>query len=367
MTKSSDLNKGQKPRPAKSPVKFNVVRSDPSKQNNAQSAPGSGTRTSPQTQTGIQSPNRSVPITAPKDTKIPTEAQVQRLIKSDISSDYKLISQPPFSDLNLVTDNIYLTGMFGITKEKFERFHIISKSIAAKNKMKPSLIVNATKELPNLVDFDCLRVFVSCSRKNYSILINSFLFQIEDDRSEDIYPHLQVAVDRMYQTVCQDGKVVVHCVAGVSRSSAIVMAYLIRHRKMTLRRAYTSVVRARQVSRPNSTFIVQLMKFEQNTMGTKSAKLIRVKKNGITVELPDFLFFDLPNKFEEEFNSNRIMNRVPDCGNEHLSNEYPLYDLDKGESIPVPGSQTTNASQGLRVKSNESLGANTNNSSKTDH
>lgn len=166
----------------------------------------------------------------------------------------------------------------------------------------------------------------------------------------------------MNQTVCQDGKVVVHCMAGVSRSSAIVMAYLIRHRKMTLRRAYTSVVRARPVSRPNSTFIVQLMKFEQNTMKTSSAKLIRVRKNGITVELPDFLFFDLPKKFEEEFNLNRFMNRVPDHVTEHLSNEYPLYDLDKGETIPAPGSQTVNASQGLRVKSNESLGTNTNNS-----
>ena len=39
---------------------------------------------------------------------------------------------------------IYSTGMFGIKKEKFERYHIVSKSVAAKNKVRPSLIVNAS-------------------------------------------------------------------------------------------------------------------------------------------------------------------------------------------------------------------------------
>lgn len=188
--------------------------------------------------------------------------------------------------------------------------------------------------------------------------INSY-FQVDDDRSEDIYPHLQAAVDRMHESVLARSKVVVHCMAGVSRSSAIVIAYLIRHRKRTLRRAYVNVVRSRPVSRPNSTFLVQLIKFELDTTGTSSTKLIRVKKNGITVELPDFLFFDLPHKFEEEFNSNRAMNRVADCDNESCSDNYPLYDLDKGESIPYPGTLTHTSPRGLKAKSTESLGINT--------
>lgn len=183
------------------------------------------------------------------------------------------------------------------------------------------------------------------------------VLQVDDDRSEDIYPHLKTAVDRMYQVFSQGGKVIVHCTAGVSRSAAVAIAYLIRHRKMTLRRAYTSVAKARPVSRPNSTFLIQLIKFERDTMGTSSTRIIRVRKNGIIVELPDFLFFDLPQKFEEEFNSNRAMNRVLDCGTDEVHNEYPLYDLDRGDKIPPPGTALHPPSSGVRAtKSDESLG-----------
>lgn len=137
---SNNVGKGQKPRPPRSPVRPNasvsnvaVRRSDPVKPN------------------------------IPKDTRIVTEAIVQRMLNSpNTSSDYKIISQSQFSDINLVADNIYLTGMFGITKEKFEKLHIIPLSVAAKTNKTPSLIVNATTELPNLIDYDCLRVFVSC-------------------------------------------------------------------------------------------------------------------------------------------------------------------------------------------------------------
>lgn len=163
MTKPIDSNKGHKPRSPKSPVKPNHS-VDSTRRTVKPSNMGSSPRTGPQAislQTANQSNNGQTVV--PKDTKILTEAQFKRLLNSpNISSDYKVISQPPFSDVNLVTDNIYLTGMFGITKEKFEKLNIISKSAAAKTKSKPSLIVNATKELPNLIDYDCIRVFVSC-------------------------------------------------------------------------------------------------------------------------------------------------------------------------------------------------------------
>ncbi len=63
------------------------------------------------------------------------------------------------------------------------------------------------------------------------------------------------------------GSALVHCVAGVSRSAALCMAYLVRHRGLSLLRAYEQVRQARPCVRPNRGFAVQLMQWEENCRG----------------------------------------------------------------------------------------------------
>jgi protein-tyrosine phosphatase len=61
--------------------------------------------------------------------------------------------------------------------------------------------------------------------------------------------------------------VLVHCEQGVSRSSSCVIAYLLSERNLSLIDAYREVVRCRAIALPNTSFLLQLMSFEQEQKG----------------------------------------------------------------------------------------------------
>ena len=67
-----------------------------------------------------------------------------------------------------------------------------------------------------------------------------------------------------------NSSVLVHCVAGISRSSTIVIAYLMKREKMTLKDAYAYVKSKRTIIRPNQGFLKCLMKLDVEIHGTCS-------------------------------------------------------------------------------------------------
>ena len=64
--------------------------------------------------------------------------------------------------------------------------------------------------------------------------------------------------------------VLVHCVAGISRSSTIVMHYLIRREGWTLKRAYEHVLNLRPIIRPNAGFFKELQRIDIEVHGKES-------------------------------------------------------------------------------------------------
>jgi predicted protein tyrosine phosphatase len=60
-----------------------------------------------------------------------------------------------------------------------------------------------------------------------------------------------------------NGKVLVHCEAGVSRSATITISYVMRHLNMTLREAFEYVKERRQIISPNLGFMSQLKAYER--------------------------------------------------------------------------------------------------------
>lgn len=56
----------------------------------------------------------------------------------------------------------------------------------------------------------------------------------------------------------------VHCFAGISRSSTIVIAYLMKKYRMTYDQAYTYVKNKRPIIMPNNGFINQLLHYEED-------------------------------------------------------------------------------------------------------
>ena len=101
---------------------------------------------------------------------------------------------------------------------------------------------------------------------------------IQDMPGEDLLLILGTACDFIQRALdCSHG-VLVHCSAGVSRSAAVCIAYLMKHSRLSLAEAYTRVKQARSVISPNPGFIEQLIKWEKQIVGGPPS--MRVTEDG---------------------------------------------------------------------------------------
>uniref|UniRef100_A0A7S1CB64 protein-tyrosine-phosphatase n=1 Tax=Bicosoecida sp. CB-2014 TaxID=1486930 RepID=A0A7S1CB64_9STRA len=120
-------------------------------------------------------------------------------------------------------------------------------------------VLNATKQLPNYHERD----FMYCK------------LPIEDSPTEDLTPHYEAAFDFLDSARAVDSFCMVHCIAGVSRSVAIVMAYLLVRRDHTLLSAGRLVKKHRPLASPNEAFLFQLTQLEIETLGGSSVATTR--------------------------------------------------------------------------------------------
>ncbi|CAI0397444.1 unnamed protein product, partial [Linum tenue] len=89
---------------------------------------------------------------------------------------------------------------------------------------------------------------------------------IRDMESEDLLDYLEPCLDFIDRSR-KEGSVLVHCFAGVSRSAAIITAYLMRLEQLTLEDALESLRESCESVCPNDGFLDQLKMFED--MGFK--------------------------------------------------------------------------------------------------
>ncbi|XP_029971911.1 dual specificity phosphatase 28 [Salarias fasciatus] len=86
---------------------------------------------------------------------------------------------------------------------------------------------------------------------------------VYDDPGEDLYGHFHRCADAIQREAGRGGRTVVYCKNGRSRSAAVCIAYLMKHRGLTLADAVGRVKTARHVIEPNPGFMAQLQRFEQ--------------------------------------------------------------------------------------------------------
>jgi protein-tyrosine phosphatase len=95
-------------------------------------------------------------------------------------------------------------------------------------------------------------------------------FPIQDSPKEDILTYLD-EITLVIEMLRNKGKrVLVHCHAGVSRSSTVVLAYLIKYGGMPLYHAWNLVYKQRPIIRPNIGFSKALQVFEEKERGSVS-------------------------------------------------------------------------------------------------
>lgn len=87
-----------------------------------------------------------------------------------------------------------------------------------------------------------------------------------DNGSQNLKQYFQEAIAFIDGVREMNGRVLVHCQAGVSRSPTIVIAYLMARSQKTLADAFSFVKDRRSIVAPNLNFMGQLLEFEQNSV-----------------------------------------------------------------------------------------------------
>ena len=83
------------------------------------------------------------------------------------------------------------------------------------------------------------------------------------------FDHLSSIIDFSIKT----GAVFVYCMMGMSRSAAIVLAYLMKVKKMTYSDSYSLLKAVRPVICPNPGFVAQLLRYERLCRHTEKQNL----------------------------------------------------------------------------------------------
>lgn len=182
-------------------------------------------------------------------------------ILKNVGSGTGEIQQIHYAGISEILPTLYLSGAGVLTPRVLSSLGI-------------NFVVNAAPELPNtpLPDED----------KPLYLRI-----EILDKPDLDLKSHFNEVADMIEEIrlASGNGKTLVHCVAGVSRSASLVIAYLMKHHKKTLKEAYEHVKEARSQIRPNSGFFKQLMEYELELYGVSSVKMIFYES--LAREIPD--------------------------------------------------------------------------------
>lgn len=130
---------------------------------------------------------------------------------------------------------------------------------------------------------------------------------VEDKPVADLLSHMDFVADVIEKTRCAGGRTLVHCVAGVSRSASLCLAYLVKHEKMPLRKAFTHLRSRRPSIKPNTGFFNQLIEFERRLLGATTVSMVHNPAAGGLI--PDVYEADYQNMLWYQQNYSRNFGR----------------------------------------------------------
>ncbi|CAH8580288.1 unnamed protein product [Schistosoma turkestanicum] len=152
-----------------------------------------------------------------------------------------------FSQIARINNHLFLSSLNAITPDRL-RQHGITLLVSAMVDSPPAHIRNA--------------------------VMNTIHIPVEDVESANLRIHFDRVSDRIAAENRRGGKTLIHCMAGVSRSSTLILAYLVRHTNMSLADAYQHVRSIRPCIQPNPGFWRQLLEYEEKLRGSRSLRLL---------------------------------------------------------------------------------------------
>ncbi|KAG8561631.1 hypothetical protein GDO81_015420 [Engystomops pustulosus] len=148
----------------------------------------------------------------------------------------------------------------------------------------------------------CIRQSIEANfiKPNFQHLFRYLVLDIADNPIENIirfFPMTKEFIDGCLQS---GGKVLIHGNAGISRSAALVIAYIMETFGIKYRDAFTYVQERRFCINPNAGFVHQLQEYEAIYLAKLTIKMMSPLQLGRTFSLQSGATGSLKRTFEEE-------------------------------------------------------------------
>lgn len=245
--------------------------------------------------------------------------------KVDIDCSQKVVVYDQSSqDVASLSSDCFLTVLLGKLEKSFTSVHLLAGGFAEFSRCFPGLCEGKSTLVPTCISQPCLPVanigptrilpnlYLGCQRD----VLNKELMQqngigyvlnasntcpkpdfipeshflrvpVNDSFCEKILPWLDKSVDFIEKAKASNGCVLVHCLAGISRSATIAIAYIMKRMDMSLDEAYRFVKEKRPTISPNFNFLGQLLDYEKKIKNQTGASGPKSKLKLLHLEKPN--------------------------------------------------------------------------------
>ncbi|CAL4062979.1 unnamed protein product [Meganyctiphanes norvegica] len=108
-----------------------------------------------------------------------------------------------------------------------------------------------------------LNVSLSCPKPDFMQDSHFMRIPVNDNFSEKLLPYFNEAFNFIDKVREGGGYVLVHCLAGISRSATVAIAYVMKHLRLSFEEAYMYVKNRRPTISPNINFVGQLAELDR--------------------------------------------------------------------------------------------------------
>ncbi|XP_036433012.1 dual specificity protein phosphatase 16 [Colossoma macropomum] len=230
------------------------------------------------------------------------ELQGQEVVVYDQSS----------SDPSSLSSEAFLSVLLAKLQRNFPSVHLLSGGFVEFSNLFPGLCEGKSMLVPSCISQPCLPInssgptrilphlYLGCQRdvlnrdlmqqNDIAYVLNAsntcpkpdfipeshFLrVPVNDSFCEKILPWLDKSVEFIEKAKACNARVLVHCLAGISRSATIAIAYIMKRMDMSLDEAYRFVKEKRPTISPNFNFLGQLLDFEKKIKSPGEAETHR--------------------------------------------------------------------------------------------